>query len=136
MRVGPGNADDLAQTALLRVFARASEFEPGRSCLPWFYAIVSNEIRADRRRQSRITDDAALEERALDEEDAEAQMIRRELERSLDLAIESLDRDSTNAICALLDRAPPPNVAPATFRKRVSRAYAKLRLLLGGHDVR
>jgi RNA polymerase sigma-70 factor (ECF subfamily) len=36
MRVGAANAHDVAQTALLNVFARASEFSPGRPCLPWW----------------------------------------------------------------------------------------------------
>ena len=49
MRVGDEAADDVTQAALLKVFARASEFTPGKPCLPWFYAIVVNEIRAARR---------------------------------------------------------------------------------------
>lgn len=128
-------ADDVAQSALLRVFARASEFTPGRPCLPWFYAIVANEIRSAHRREARSTTMEISPDTIADAEDAEAQMIEREAERALELAVESLDADSAGAIAAVLGRSPPPDIAPATLRKRVSRAYAKLRLLLGGHDA-
>lgn len=128
-------ADDVAQSALLRVFARASEFTPGRPCLPWFYAIVANEIRSAQRREARIIPMEISPEAIVETHDAESAMIDRELERAFELAIESLDADSARALAAHLGRVPPPDVPPATLRKRVSRAYAKLRLLLGGHDA-
>jgi RNA polymerase sigma-70 factor, ECF subfamily len=135
MRLGASFAPDVAQAALLKVFSRASEFEPGRPCLPWFYAIVANEIRGAQRRDARliatdIADDALVEER-----DPERDLIARELERAVELAVDALDAESANAIRALLGRAPLPDISPATFRKRVSRAYSKLRLMLGGHDA-
>lgn len=51
-RLAPASAEDAAQSALMRVFAHASRFEPGRPLLPWFYAIVANEIRTARRQAS------------------------------------------------------------------------------------
>jgi RNA polymerase sigma-70 factor (ECF subfamily) len=136
-RLGESDANDVAQNALLKIFSRASEFTPGRPCLPWFYAIVANEIQSSRRRQARFTDhDEVLQNKAIGEDDAEAQLVAREMERALELAIDELDEDGANAINAMLGNAPLPNLSAATFRKRVSRAYAKLRLLLGGHDVR
>lgn len=128
-------AEDVAQNALLRVFARASEFTPGRPCLPWFYAIVANEIRGARRREARTERTEIAPEALVDPHDPESTMLNRELERALAFAVESLDEDSACAIAVVLGRAAPPNLAPATLRKRVSRAYAKLRLFLGGHDA-
>lgn len=128
-------AEDVAQNALLRVFARASEFTPGRPCLPWFYAIVANEIRGARRREARMVPMEIAPDGMVDPHDAESAMLERELERALALAIESLDEDSARAIAVVLGRAAPPDLAPATLRKRVSRAYAKLRLFLGGRDA-
>lgn len=134
-RLGKSDAADVAQAALLKVFARASDFTPGRPCLPWFYAIVSNEIQAARRQTARLNLDDDAVERTLDKApDAENQLLSRELERALDLAVDSLDEHGANAIRAMLGRAPMPDVNPVTFRKRVSRAYARLRLILGGHD--
>jgi RNA polymerase sigma factor (sigma-70 family) len=136
-RIGGAEAADVAQSSLLKVFARANEFEAGRACLPWFYAIVANEIQASRRKIGRANgDDARIDEPIDGAADAETQLITRELERSLELAIDALDDDAANAIRVVLGRATLPNVSSATFRKRVSRAYAKLRLLLGGHDAR
>jgi len=126
---------DVAQSALLKVFANASEFTPGRPCLPWFYAVVANEVRAARRRDARDVPMPIADDALVHEDDAEKALAARELERALEVAIDELDPESANAINSLLGRAPLPNVAPPTFRKRVSRAYAKLRIILGGHDA-
>jgi RNA polymerase sigma-70 factor (ECF subfamily) len=135
-QVGAADAADVTQAALMKVFFRASEFTAERACLPWFYAIVANEVQATRRRGARLVLDAAAGEGRVGEQpDAETQLLRLELERALELAIEKLDADAAHAIHSLLGRAAPSNVTPATLRKRVSRAYEKLRLLLGGHDA-
>lgn len=125
-------ADDVAQSALERVFFRASEFEAGRPVLPWFYAIVGNEIRSVRRKRTH----EALPEDLPDPANActpDEALAGAELERALEAAIASLDDVSAEAIASLLGRAPPPSVPPPTFRKRVSRAYARLRVILGAH---
>jgi RNA polymerase sigma-70 factor, ECF subfamily len=136
LRVGDVEAQDVAQQALERVFARAGEFIPGRPCLPWFYAILGNELQAARRRQARLVlDEGAADRVVAPDTGAEATLLERELERALESAIAELDADAAAAIAALLGRGPTPGVQPATLRKRLSRAYAKLRLLLGGADV-
>ena len=135
-RVGEAAASDVGQAALLRVFSRASEFVPGRPCRPWFYAIVANETRAIQRRDTKlVADDRAVDVAPSSLDDPEAQMMARELERALEAAIDALDADAAQAIHAVLGRGALPPLSPPTLRKRVSRAYAKLRLLLGGGDV-
>ena len=52
----------------------------------------------------------------------------------MDQAIDRLDAASAETIGALLGRAPMPAIGPVAFRKRVSRAYTRLRVLLGGFD--
>jgi RNA polymerase sigma-70 factor (ECF subfamily) len=131
-RLGPHVAADVAQSALLKVFARASEFVPGRPCLPWFYAVVANEIRSARR--VRHGDEEPRDDALVDRDDGETQLAARELERALSLAIDSLDDASAEAVAAMLGRVPRPLVSAETFRKRLSRAYGRLRLLLGEHD--
>lgn len=133
-RAPAASAPDIAHSALVNVFARASEFTPGRACLPWFYAVVANELRSVTRRDARVVLTGELPDLAA-EDDLEADYMRRELERALELAVDSLDEDSSQAICALLGRVPMPNIPAPTFRKRVSRAYARLRLLLGVTDA-
>jgi RNA polymerase sigma-70 factor (ECF subfamily) len=135
-RLDDASAADVVQAALVNVFARASEFTAGRPCLPWFYSIVANEIQARRRRDARLVlDERVPENQTADQADPEAEMIDRELERALELAVDSLDVKAANAVRAMLGRAPMPDVAPATFRKRLSRAYARLRILLGGNHA-
>jgi DNA-directed RNA polymerase specialized sigma24 family protein len=129
-QVGPDGAKDVAQAALLKVFARASEFTPGRPCLPWFYAIVANEIRAARRK-GRASAGSVPE--VADDSDAERALVEKDLERALEVALTDLDETSADAVAAMLGRAPRPTVSSPAFRKRLSRAYEKLRMLLGEH---
>lgn len=140
-RVDRQRADDVAQSALLKVFARASDFEAGRPVLPWFYAIVANEIRAVTRGKlcrAQVpleATDGRPHEIADEREDPERHSIERELALALERAIESLDPASADAIAAMLGRADRPaidNHSSTAFRKRVSRAYARLRLALVG----
>jgi RNA polymerase sigma factor (sigma-70 family) len=135
-RLDTASAGDVAQDALLKVFARASDFTPGRAVLPWFYAVVANEVRSHRRRHQRSV--AAAPETFAELRapvDLEAELLQRELARALELAVEQLDGDAAEAIHAVLERGERPRIEPLAFRKRVSRAYARLRLFLGGHHA-
>jgi hypothetical protein len=70
------------------------------------------------------------------EGDPERAAVDRELRAAVGQAVQSLDVASAEAIAALLGEADRPAIDEAAFRKRVSRAYAKLRVLLGGHVER
>ncbi len=134
LRVDTQRAEDIAQNALMKVFANASSFEAGRAVLPWFYAVVANEIRANTRgvwSQKRLSLDSdgkaqahTLSDGSLD---PEATAILREVELAVTHAVEALDTVSANAIRAVLGEGARPAVDDPTFRKRVSRAYARLR---------
>ena len=138
-RLGDEVGVDVAQNALLRVFSRASEFDAGRPVLPWFYAIVANEIRTVSRRNQTLARRQAPEE-ALEHvaagDDPESRTLERELRVALVQAIDALDEPSANALRVMLGEAPRPDVAATTFRKRVSRAVARLRAALGGFNAR
>ena len=139
--VDASGADEVAQRTLMKVFSNAGAFASGRPVVPWFYALLANELRAFERalrRDARRSLDAppleTIEDSVLDVETA---LLDRELARALELAIDALDAPAAQAIHALLGRGPAPAVEPAAFRKRVSRAYARLRLLLlGERDAR
>jgi len=135
MRLDASDADDAAQQTLVRVFARAHEFTPGRPVLPWFYAIAANEIHGLARGRARgaarcATLDAA--DHVAGGADPEAALVDAELRASLRAAIGALDDASASAVRALLGEEARAGVEPAAFRKRVSRAYARLRVILGG----
>ncbi len=121
-------ADDVAQAALERLFFRASEFEAGRPCLPWIYAIVANEVRRERRVRAHAP---LVADPPSETPGADAEIARRELEIALDRAVTDLDGPSAEAIAALLGRRAPLALPAPTVRKRLSRAYARLRTLLG-----
>lgn len=133
-RLEPGDAEDAAQRTMTAVFARAIEFTPGRPVLPWFYAIVANEVHAVARKR-RAT--ASREGPASDAElvpadgDPESALSIAEMRALLRDAVRSLDPVSAAAIEGQLagDACGPRSPA---LRKRVSRAYARLRVLLGG----
>ena len=134
-RLEPEVATDAAQTAMLRVFARAAEFRAGSPVLPWFYAVVANEVRAAQRGAGKHAplDEASVVPAA---DDPERELVDRELREILANAVESLDPQSAQVIAALLGRGERPDVDDVVFRKRVSRAYAKLRILLGAYRER
>src|SRR5215468_488270 len=47
------DAEDCAQHVLLRVFARASEFDPSRDALSWILGIAAWEVRTIRKKRAR-----------------------------------------------------------------------------------
>jgi RNA polymerase sigma factor (sigma-70 family) len=137
MRLDASDADDASQQTLLRVFARASEFTPGRAVLPWFYAIAANEIHAVARRRARARSREAHVEAAAQlatADDPEAEVLYGELRASVRAAVDSLDEDSARAIRSLLGEEPRSGAPSPALRKRVSRAYARLRVILGGRS--
>lgn len=134
VRLGPDLAADAAQCALERVFTRASEFTPGRPLLPWFYVVIANEVRAIARAPGLTTPEDPAAAWIAAPEDPERTLLERELQDALEAAIASLDAPAAEVLGALLGRGPRPAISAPAFRKRASRIYARLRLLLGGFD--
>jgi RNA polymerase sigma-70 factor (ECF subfamily) len=132
-RLEPSSASDAAQATMMKLFARAPEFTRGAPVLPWFYGIAANEIRAVTRRAK---PEVEVDESLPAEGDPEGLAVERELRAAVAQAVQSLDAASAEAIAALLGEVDRPAIDEAAFRKRVSRAYAKLRVLLGGHVER
>jgi RNA polymerase sigma factor (sigma-70 family) len=135
--LGEALAADAAQSVLMNVFAHAGEFCAGKPVLPWFYAIAASELRTLRRRGVIARRREAAETLAADlasRDDPESELAERELYDALARAIASLDDDSAGAIASMLHGTERPSVTASAFRKRVSRAYARLRWLLGAFD--
>ncbi|MDO9017203.1 MAG: RNA polymerase sigma factor [Deltaproteobacteria bacterium] len=130
-RLDRARADEVAQSSMIKLFTHATSFTPGRPALPWFYAVVANEVRAELRRH-RGADGAVPEGIPSPEAAADDALAERELRRALQHCVNALDPTSAEAIAALLGEVSLPPIAPAAQRKRLSRAYARLRALLGG----
>ncbi len=127
---GAGDGEDAAQSALLRVFSRASEYDPGRDALAWALGLAAWECRTLRRKRERRREQSALApERLADHSTGQPSPEEAVLERDLREAAESvlgtlrpIDIE-TIAAAAGGQRAPG-----ATFRKRLERALARFRL--------
>ena len=133
------DADDAAQTALCKLFERASEFDPARDALAWIVGIASYECLTLRKKAARRREHGApevLDAVADGARDPEAQVIAAELE-AVALAVlgtlEPGDRDTLRAAIFGDEVARP--VAPATFRKRVERALGRLRAAWRDHGI-
>jgi RNA polymerase sigma factor (sigma-70 family) len=132
-RLEDSAAADAAQATMIKIFTRAPEFERGAPVLPWFYAVAANEIRAlARKARPHVPVDESLPATG----DPERSAMDRELRAAVAQAVESLDGPAAEAIAALFGEGERPPIGDAAFRKRVSRAYARLRVLLGGHGER
>ncbi len=131
------DADDAAQVALIKLFERASEFDPARDALAWIVGIVSYECLTLRRKTTRRRERSgeALAALADGAASAEERAISAELEQVAVAMLGQLrpqDRDTLRiAIFDEGERIAPP----ATFRKRLERALGRLRAAWRDHGI-
>ncbi len=129
---GPLDGEDAAQTAVLGVFSRASEYDPERDALVWALGIAAWECRSMRRRRQRRREGPALAvELALAHAPSPAEGTPED---------EIIDRDLRAAAAEVLGTLRPLDVETlvaaaggraarnATFRKRLERAVSRFRL--------
>jgi RNA polymerase sigma-70 factor (ECF subfamily) len=129
--LGPGpDAEDAAQQALLKIFDRASTFEPAADALPWALAIAAWECRTVRRRRGRAREAPIEQAEAVlaDGPSPEEQSIARDLEAAAEAVLGTLsEADRATLRATVLGEAHDAAVSGATFRKRRERAFARLR---------
>jgi DNA-directed RNA polymerase specialized sigma24 family protein len=122
------DAEDAAQEALVKVFARAAVFDARRDALSWTLGIAAYEIKTVRRRRQRRREDGEPRVETGDgRADPEALAMARQREEAVQAAFALLDPADAATLRAYASGDPPP-VSGATFRKRVQRALARLRL--------
>lgn len=133
-RLDDAHAEDAAQRTMTALFARAIEFTPGRPLLPWFYAIAANETHTVSRklRLAQIREAPASEAKLVAaEDDPESALALAETRALVRDALRSLDPLSAAAIEGQLANEPLGGPRSPAVRKRLSRAIARLRSLLG-----
>ncbi|MGH9868550.1 MAG: RNA polymerase sigma factor [Candidatus Polarisedimenticolia bacterium] len=127
--LGPEDAEDAAQEALVRILRRASEFDSSRSALAWALGIAGFEVRTLRKRRMRRREQAASSRMAETPDPGpgpeDAAMLA-DLESMLREALGALRPEDAETL-RLYARGDRAAVAAATFRKRVERALARLR---------
>ena len=125
-RLVPDQAEDVAQTALLKIFERASEYDPERGrAMPWILGVAGWECRTARKRMARRREDPQVDVPHGD--DPESQLVDAQLVEALNEAMDQLrpeDLETLRTSAGLIDR---PDIPGATFRKRVQRAMDRLR---------
>lgn len=139
MMSSAADADDAAQGALVKLFERASEFDPERDALAWIVGIVSWECLTLRRKRTRRREhaggDDALVALADGGQSPEEHAIAAELEAVALAVLGTLRPDDRQTLRIALfgegERAAPP----ATFRKRVERALGRLRAAWRDHGI-
>ncbi len=124
------DVEDAAQEALLRVFARAAEFDRRRDALSWVLGIAAYEIRTARqrrrRRHRRDHPDDALAVQPDPGRSPKEVALAAELERALGEALAALRPVDAETLLAYA-RGDRPDLPGPTFRKRVERALGRLR---------
>jgi len=121
------------QEALVKIYSRAHEFDSSRDGLSWALGITAYEIKTARRRRERRREADApadeIEARADSRQTPEAQAVARDLDAAIDAALAQLSPSDAATLRAYAAGERPPDVAGATFRKRVERSLARLRAL-------
>jgi RNA polymerase sigma-70 factor (ECF subfamily) len=124
---GAADGEDAAQAALLRVFSRASEYDPERDALSWALGIAAWECRTLRRRHERRREVPVLVPDPADGgATPEESLIERDLRAAAEAVIGTLRPIDVETIAAVAGG--PRAVHGATFRKRLERAIARFKL--------
>lgn len=120
----PVAGEEIAQQALVKVFAAAGRFDPERDALSWSLAFVANEARAARRARRHEPIEAAAEV-ASAAAGPEREVERKRWAEALAATLTTLaPSDLETLVAALQEDAGPRSAA---FRKRLQRATQRLR---------
>ena len=124
---GPVDGEDAAQSALLRIFARAGDYDSGRDAFAWALGIAAWECRTARRKRQRRKEEARSPPEESDPRPGpEEEAIDRDLRAAAQAVLGTLRPADVETIAALAGG--PRRVEGATFRKRVQRAIGRFRL--------
>lgn len=125
------DGDDAAQEAMIKVFARVSDFDRSRDALTWVLAIAAWECRSVARRAQRrrevVLPDAGGE--PADRRRPDDELCARQLAAAATDVLGTLRAEDVATVLAAVtgDGDARAGVAPATFRKRLERALGRLR---------
>jgi len=122
----PASAEDAAQSALVKVFARAAEFDAARDALSWALGIAAYECRTARKKQSRRREDlgAAPPEPSRPADTPEEAAIDADLQAAAVAVFGALrPADAETIVAAARGRREKSNL----FRKRLERALSRFR---------
>jgi len=120
-------AEDCAQDALVQLFGQLERYERDRDALTWALTLVTWQCRTVRRRiERRHETSAGDDDRVID---GAAIAVERQLVRTALATLAALAPRDIEVIAAAItdDDELRGQLAPATFRKRLERAFIRLR---------
>jgi RNA polymerase sigma-70 factor (ECF subfamily) len=119
-------AEDVVQDALVALFGQLARFDRERDALAWAFAIVTWQCRTARRRRDRRREVNSVN---IDMNVNAVNIADRELIRHALAELDGLAPRDRDVIAAVIfdDDELRATLAPATFRKRLERALARLR---------
>ena len=124
-------ADDIAQTALMKVFSRCAEFRRDGDALSWILGITAFECRTARqkvkRRKEEFGQEDSLDQKADLSATAEEKLITKNLEDAIQEALSGLSFEDQETIRISIHEMERPNIPATTFRKRLERALGRLK---------
>lgn len=124
----PALGEDCAQDALSQLFGQLERYDRERDALTWALTLATWQCRTARRRRARR---AEVSEPGADDVslDGAAAIEHRDLVRAALAALDTLSGPDIGVITAAITGADRDiaHIAPATFRKRLERALARLR---------
>ena len=123
---GEPDGEDAAQAALLKIFARASEYDAERDPLPWALGLAAWECRTLRRIRWRRREETAPLEDWSAQPSPEDSAIEHDLLAAAETVLGTLRPLDVETILSLATGA--RSVQGATFRKRLERALSRFRL--------
>ncbi|MDB4968215.1 MAG: polymerase sigma-70 factor, subfamily [Myxococcales bacterium] len=131
------DAEDAAQGALVKLFERASEFDPERDALAWIVGIVTWECMTLRRKRTRRREAGSVALDALPDGaiNPEEHAISVELETVAVATMGQLRPEDRETLRIALFGEGRRDLKPATFRKRVERALGRLRAAWRDHGI-
>lgn len=122
---GLAEAEDAAQSALLKVFARAAEFDPQRDALSWVLGIAAYECRTLRKSRLRRREElTAAPPESSQMDTPEDAAIDRDLHAAAARIVGALSALDAETLLAAARGERDPS---ATFRKRLERAIQRFR---------
>ena len=125
-----GDADDAAQDALLKLFARADEFDPSRDAAAFAIGVAFHEIRTWRRKRWRRREVEVEPAPVSGPHSPEDALASREVDEMIEWGLSRLSPQDRETLKLYARDERMASVAPPAFRKRVQRALERLRAIL------
>ena len=126
------DAEDIAQQTLVKLFSQVHNYNKSSDALAWVLTIAMFECKTLRQKYRRKREDQWTDEsisaQVADTPSPEQRYIDKDLkEAAMKLLAELKVQDQETILTAIWDHDRPPNMAAATFRKRLQRSLESLR---------